>query len=387
MSNYLMYIFLLISINVSAQSLTLKNLIENITIRNVELSNSQLEKQKALIFSKNFKELPKTNIELQAGNIQNPFVHDYALGVKQSLQNPSYYKSIQDSYGLKSEYYDLNKVQISKNLKKQIAEIYYEYVFQTQQLSIYENSVSKINKIYEVVEKKYKSGEADLKELNDLNLKKLIFENKLIEIKNEIESYKQKLLVWSGNDMDSQILVDTVYIPILKSEANIDMKLADWQIKEQENSIKIVKNQAKPGFTLGLINQSMMGSYQQFIALAGIDIPVFNNGLKKKIEAKNIDVKISQQYKLGLKQMQDLELRDLNIKIKNYDYQIHAIQDKIIPLLEKNTEITLDKYLGGDAEYHNIFDSLYELINTKERVINYKKMRVLAMVQIDYINE
>lgn len=387
MFKYYKYIFCLISLNASAQSLTLKNLIENITSKNTDITNTYLEKEKALLFSQKFNELPKTNIELQAGNIQNPFVRDYSLGLKQSFLHPQYYKSIQDSYGLKSEYYDINKIQISKNLKKQISDIYYEYVFQIQQLIVYENSVSKINKIYEVVNQKYKTGEADLKELNNLNLKKLVFENKLNEIKNEIEANRQKLLIWSGNDMNATIIIDTVYVPTLKSEANIDIKLADWQLKDVENSIKIDKNQSKPGFTIGLINQSMLGSYQQFIFLAGLDIPVFNNSLKKKIEAKNIEVKITEQYKLGLKQMQELEIKDLNNKINNYNQQIRSIQDKIIPLMDKNIEITLDKYLSGEAEYHNIFDGLYELISTKESIINYKKMSILALIQIDHINE
>ena len=257
-------IFCLLSINWAiAQKLDLAQLTklgldQN---RDLALALNRVEMQKALVNSAF--EMPKMKMDLQVGNIQTPFVTDYTFGIVQNAELPKVYK-LRKTYNESLVKLGESQYEILKNeYEFSIANIYYEllYLHQTIEALLIENN--KIKEIEKVYKRRQEEGETDGSEAANMHLRILENEMKISRItfqKNDLEG-RLKLL------LNSQILPELSFLPaqaLLKNDVSKNDRLTyqNYLIESSQIATGNEQNRLLPSINLGVMNQSMLGSWR-----------------------------------------------------------------------------------------------------------------------------
>jgi cobalt-zinc-cadmium resistance protein CzcA len=380
-------IFCLLSINWAiAQKLDLAQLTklgldQN---RDLALALNRVEMQKALVNSAF--EMPKMKMDLQVGNIQTPFVTDYTFGIVQNAELPKVYK-LRKTYNESLVKLGESQYEILKNeYEFSIANIYYEllYLHQTIEALLIENN--KIKEIEKVYKRRQEEGETDGSEAANMHLRILENEMKISRItfqKNDLEG-RLKLL------LNSQILPELSFLPaqaLLKNDVSKNDRLTyqNYLIESSQIATGNEQNRLLPSINLGVMNQSMLGSWRQFIGVVGVEIPLFSKAQKARVEASKISTKIQESEFEKVKFQLESEIISLQKNLQSTDTSIALIKDSLLPESERIMQTVMKKYLAGQIDYMDWYLVYNQNLNYKMELLSLEKTRNIAISNIKYL--
>ncbi|MCF8326316.1 MAG: TolC family protein [Leadbetterella sp.] len=380
-------IFCLLSINWAfAQKLDLAQLTklgldQN---RDLALAINRVEMQKALVNSAF--EMPKMKMDLQVGNIQTPFVTDYTFGIVQNAELPKVYK-LRKTYNESLVKLGESQYEILKNeYGFSIANIYYEllYLHQTIEALLIENN--KIKEIEKVYKRRQEEGETDGSEAANMHLRILENEMKISRItfqKNDLEG-RLKLL------LNSQILPELSFLPaqaLLKNDVSKNDRLTyqNYLIESSQIATGNEQNRLLPSINLGVMNQSMLGSWRQFIGVVGVEIPLFSKAQKARVEASKISTKIQESEFEKVKFQLESEIISLQKNLQSTDTSIALIKDSLLPESERIMQTVMKKYLAGQIDYMDWYLVYNQNLNYKMELLSLEKTRNIAISNIKYL--
>jgi outer membrane protein TolC len=380
-------IFCLLSINWAiAQKLDLAQLTklgidQN---RDLALALNRVELQKALINTAF--EMPKTKMDLQVGNIQTPFVTDYTFGIVQNTELPKVYK-LRKTYNESLVKLGESHVEILKNeYGFSVANIYYELLFlqhTTEALLIENNKIKEIEKVYK---RRQEEGETDGSEAANMHLRILENEMKISRItyqKNDLEGRLRLLL-------NSQIVPELRFVPaqpFLKNDVSKNARLAyqNYLIESSQIATGNEQNRLLPSINLGVINQSMLGSWRQFIGVVGVEIPLFSKAQKAKVAASKISTRIQESEFEKVKFQLESEIISLQKNLQSTDASIALIKDSLLPESERIMQTVMKKYLAGQIDYIDWYLVYNQNLNYKMELLSLEKTRNIAISNIKYL--
>ncbi|MFB0907321.1 MAG: CusA/CzcA family heavy metal efflux RND transporter, partial [Spirosomataceae bacterium] len=162
----------------AAQELTLGDLEKRAIENNRTIATSRLEVAHQQSVVGTYREIPRTNVELQYGNIQTPFVGDYAFAVMQSFDNPRVFqarKKLLETY--------VQQANVALDLQqmatlKQVRENYFRYVYSIRLQALLANQLEIYSSAAQKATLRYKLGESGL-------LEKVHFETQLSALENK----------------------------------------------------------------------------------------------------------------------------------------------------------------------------------------------------------
>jgi cobalt-zinc-cadmium resistance protein CzcA len=380
-------IFCLLSINWAiAQKLDLAQLTklgidQN---RDLALALNRVELQKALINTAF--EMPKTKMDLQVGNIQTPFVTDYTFGIVQNTELPKVYK-LRKTYNESLVKLGESHVEILKNeYGFSVANIYYELLFlqhTTEALLIENNKIKEIEKVYK---RRQEEGETDGSEAANMHLRILENEMKISKItyqKNDLEG-RLKLL------LNSQIVPELRFVPaqpFLKNDISKNARLTyqNYLIESSQIATGNEQNRLLPSINLGVMNQSMLGSWRQFIGVVGVEIPLFSKAQKAKVGASKISTRIQESEFEKVKFQLESEIISLQKNLQSTDASIALIKDSLLPESERIMQTVMKKYLAGQIDYIDWYLVYNQNLNYKMELLSLEKTRNIAISNIKYL--
>ena len=344
----------LLFFNAHAQKMTLPMLIEQAQKQNLSLRAGNIDIESRQMLVNTAKELPKAQLETQLGNIQNPNVFDYMVGITQSFEHKKVYQARKE---LLTAYVEESRAGLNVqrlNISLKIKQLYHAMTYYQSFIDLMQKQDSLYKIAAQVAQSKYKVGESNLLEKvsNETQYKEL--KNRILRAKMQYESlYFQLVNLTNWKDT-----LKIEFTPVLRKKAmmidfsqNPSLLYLQKQSEMFTKQTQLDQQALKPDFKLGLINQSMQGSVSQFIAIGGIGIPIFKNAQKARIEASKISQQAAQARIESLENQLINELRSLQNQQKNMAETLDYYENSALPQAQLLSETALKRYKAGEIDY------------------------------------
>ncbi|MBK6977654.1 MAG: TolC family protein [Cytophagaceae bacterium] len=188
-----------------AQNSELNQLIQvaNSQNRDLQIAYKNTEMHKAQINTAY--DMPKMPVELQVGNIQNPFVRDYTLGVSQSFELPSVYKNKKQYLISLGQTAEVQTEVLKRQLKLEIRMLYSALTSVNSKTELINQELEKLKDLSRVYQQKFEQGEADQSDFLNIRLK----ENELARSLSVYEMEKKNL------EMQLMQVLNQTSLPVL----------------------------------------------------------------------------------------------------------------------------------------------------------------------------
>lgn len=352
--------------------------------RDLALALKRIDLQKSLVNTAF--EMPKTKVDLQVGNIQTPFVTDYTLGIVQNTELPRVYK-MRKAFNESLVKIGESEYQVLKNeYRFNVANLYYELFYLQQVTDLLQTENLKLAEIEKVYKRRQELGETDGTDAAGMHLRILENEMKINQISNKINETEGKLKLI----LNAEILPDLSFNHAqLDAEANISQNARlEMQQNMIQNSEILTKNEMDkllPSINLGVMNQSMLGSWRQFIGVAGVEIPIFSKAQKARVEASKISTKIqeSELEKLKFQLMNEVQLLQKNLL--STESSLSLIKNNLLIESDRLMQTTMKKYLAGQIEYFDWYLVYNQNLNYKMELLNLEKSKNFTITNIKYL--
>ncbi len=352
--------------------------------RDLNLALKRIDLQKSLVNTAF--EMPKTKVDLQVGNIQTPFVNDYTLGIVQNTELPKVYKMRKTFNESLVKIGESEYVVLKNDYRFNIANLYYELFYLQQVTEVLQTENIKLSEIEKVYKRRQELGETDGTDALGMHLRILENEMKINQVSFKINETQGKLKSLLNYQILPEISFNHAqYSMEANFSSNARLEMQQNVIHNTEISAKNEINKLLPSFNLGLMNQSMLGSWRQFIGVAGVEIPIFVKAQKARVESSKISTKIQEAELEKLKFQLENEVVVLQKSLQSTDASLSIIRNSLLAESEKMMQITMKKYLAGQIEYFDWYLVYNQNLNYKMELLSLEKSKNLTISNIKYL--
>jgi cobalt-zinc-cadmium resistance protein CzcA len=352
--------------------------------RDLNLALKRVDLQKALVNTAY--EMPKTKVDLQLGNIQTPFVTDYTLGIVQNTELPKVYK-MRKSFNESLVKVGESEYAVLKNeYRFNVANLYYELFYLQQVIDLLQTENLKLAEIEKVYKRRQELGETDGTDAAGMHLRILENEMKINQVSNKInETQGQLNLLLSSSILPDLSFKHAQYSVDANISQNARLEMQQNVIQNSAISTQNEMNKLLPSINLGFMNQSMLGSWRQFIGVAGVEIPIFSKAQKARVEASRISTKIQETELEKLKFQLENEAAVLQKSLQSADATLSLIKNNVLIESDRLMQTSMKKYLAGQIEYFDWYLVYNQNVSYKMELLNLEKSRNFTITNIKYL--
>lgn len=365
----------------------------NIALQNnpgIRSANLQVEQQRQL--RKTVVDFGKTAVQLQYGQA-NSIKWDNYGSITQIIPNPSLFRNGKLLSEAQIKGSELN-VRVNRNeLVYQVKNTWYQLAFFEQLKHLLLSQDTIYSNFLKAAEARYRSGETNL-------LEQKTAETQLIEVRNTLRKNDADLQIYQRQlqtllnatelvSIDIDSLSKIAFSPEALYKDSLTNPFAAYlrqQIEIADRGIGLEKAKAKPDFTVGYFNQSIIGTqtvngldkyygsgyrFQGF--QAGIQIPIFYKAYSYRIKAAQTEKKIVESnydlYNLNLKGQYEQAAQEYmknKTSIEYYEKSAKPNADLILKQAQtalRNGEIGYVEFLQATKTYTDIQTNYLQAIN------------------------
>jgi len=357
------------------QSLTMKEAAE-IAVQNhplihtADLQIQQSESLKDLPYS-----LGDTEINYQGdGLFRKNGQQVNQVGVVQNIPNPSAIKAKNALQNEVVKQYYLDKELTKNGLILQVKQIYLDLQQRKELQQLYKELIQTYEQYLQIATVRVNVGEANRIEKltiqSKLNEYLLLFNQSVLEIES-IEKQLTSLL-----NMDQLVTsTDTLEMIAFSSRDSLNslqVQLANQNILTEQANVALIKTSLKPDFHLGYSSQNYFDGGWLHGLQAGARIPIFNNHIKRQIDAQELQVQVQVQQLVAQKQQLHQQLLAIENAIQLYRSGADYYQEQLKVINPEIVRISSLNYEAGEISY-------LELLNTLDIVV---KNQILFWEQV-----
>lgn len=357
-----------------AQRISLQEAEEFAVKNNLQLRTAQAEikHQEALVPTAIL--VPKTSFELQYGSIQMPNTGDYSFTIAQPFYNPKENKARKALFESYVKQATTEQELLALDIKQKVRQSYYTFAFYGQLLDLLSNQDTLFTKAIRRAEVRYGAGETSLLEKTNLEIQKQELLNRVTMAKYRLEREElvlKQLLQWTSPTIlvDQAELEKETLIPNLDGNSPFVQRI-DRLNDINQGQVTLAQSSLKPDFFAGITNQSMSGSFSQFVAIGGINIPIFQKAGKAKVEAYKIQQNVLSSQKSALESeiLNAFETlnNELSMTLKEKEY-LHNIA---LPQAELVSNTAQKQYLLGEINYLEYQQNFKQAYDIREQYLN-----------------
>jgi cobalt-zinc-cadmium resistance protein CzcA len=129
----------------------------------------------------------------------------------------------------------------------------------------------------------------------------------------------------------------------------------------------------------------MLGSWRQFIGVAGVEIPIFSKAQKARVEASRISTKIQETELEKLKFQMESEVAVLQKSLQSADATLSLIKNNVLIESDRLMQTSMKKYLAGEIEYFDWYLVYNQNLSYKMELLNLEKSRNFTITNIKYL--
>lgn len=367
----------------------------------VEQSRYRIEQNQRL--KKTSFDLAKTNFSINYGQYNTQYNDDY-FSVNQDFLLPGVYRKRAarfDQMILSSE----KELAATQNrLSRDVNLAFFQLVVAQERKKAYKLLDSLYASFMGAAEMRFKTGEAPL-------IEKLAAESKLLEIQNQlfmaetdISTARTKLEKLLVTENTIQINYDSLLYPATFTEieqgleTNPDIQILQQQIQVRKAETKVEKMNALPGFSIGYVNQSLMGNYTfdgnnvflgpgyRFSFMTGsINIPLWYKPHRARIQAAEIGVRIAKAgYQQAMLQLQSEAFATFQNYLK-FTRSVVYYQNQAIPLSEKLSDFASKRFQTGEGSYIEFLQNVNNAAQIRINYLNTIDQYNQTAIKLDYL--
>ena len=352
-------LYLVFAQRLQAQSVDLRLLTETVESDNFALkrADNRIEFQRTSVATAF--EKPKLQLEGQVGNIQNPFVVDYTVGAQQMFENPSVYRAKYAYLEAGVFTAEMQKKWERKELILRLSETYFSLAHTHRLIQLIQKQDSLLLQVKKVAEAKYQMGATDKIDVAEVSV--IIGKNQLrqTEMHAMYAQYEKQLKnILGGNFLPklSFSTQDSLYSPLFyflqgEPKGHPAKQWMQAEIEEFGQKVELEKKRLSPDFTLGVMNQSMQGSINQWVGLGGISIPIDKKPQKAKIQLAQLEKYKAELNLRELEVLRENEWRSLYKEWTSTYERINTLEKEIIPSLHDLRTTSFLKYKLGEQDF------------------------------------
>lgn len=358
---------------------------------NPSMQTSALQIQQQRILANGFRDFGKTNLGLQYGQ-SNSARWDSYFTIEQPIPNPSLFKNQKAYYSAVTKGSELNLAVTQNELTYQVRAVYYQLSYHEALKKLLQGQDTVFSGFFRAADLRYRTGESNLLErataetqLNEIHNRIQLNEADITISRQQLESLINSPL--TGGDVDT--LAKLSYVPqFLDSiySVNPQALYVQQQVNIADKTIGVEKAKAKPDFSVGYFNQSIIGTQEinglqktfdaghRFQGLSvGLSVPLFRKPFTSRIQAAEKERQIAQSqydlFKINLKaqygQAYNSYLKSLR-SIQYYETSALANANLILKqaqLAFRGGEIGYVEYLQALRTYRDINAEYLNAIN------------------------
>jgi cobalt-zinc-cadmium resistance protein CzcA len=387
----LFFVWAIIGLNsiAFAQKISLDVAIDIALKNNLLLKVADTEVQHKEAFVATYQEIPKTNIELQYGNIQIPNIGDYAFTIAQPLNHPAENKArkkLYESYVKQS--LTEREIQVL-DLKRTVRDTYYTFSFQSRLLNFLSDQDTLYAKAIRRAEVRYSQGETSILERTNLSMQRDQLRNQIQQTRYQLSLQEEKLkelLQWkSGELIIDQDELETEYLIGQPTGESPFLDRYDRLSEVNQEQINLTQAGLKPNFLAGITNQSMSGSLSQFVVIGGINIPIFQKSGKAKVEAYKVQEMVITAQKEALTSKINVEVENLSTELKAKNAELKYLIEKALPSAELLTNTAQKQYLLGEINYLEYQQNFKQALDIQQQYLNKLLEQKIIEININYL--
>jgi cobalt-zinc-cadmium resistance protein CzcA len=287
---------------------------------------------------------------------------------------------------------EFQKEVTQKQLERSVAGLYQQLLFLKSQQSLNRELLAIYNKTEEIAKKRARVGETGAIPLITTQSAKQQIEWQQM---STAQNYNSQLILLQQFLMDSTLtdIADTALIAKKQALGAID--LTAHPLVEQINQSKVanelqsevIQSQLSPQISTGVQIQVVDGTFPNFGAQIGLNVPLFTKGVKAQVQANSLNSKILDQNKAW--QLQQLESQQKMIlqNIQLLEKQLNYFESTLLPTLQKQLELSQKSFSIGELDYLNVLQGLEQIIGVKRRYLQLVLQLNLAWVDYNYLVE
>jgi len=375
------------------QNLSLPQVLEMATKNNGNLQATQLEigARRALVPAAF--DVPRTNVDLLMGQIQNrPF--DYTTSLMQAFAPRSVYKAqqrlLQSQVGLAEKQYILNKNELVFQVKNQYYQLLYFYqlsVWLQSQDTLYANAAK-------AAQLRYQTGETNRLEAVALETRRREIQNRLVGTKSDLAvGYRQlQALLFSNvplqidslaplkrptlNTLNAFSSGETPLIGVLKQQTEVSRQVAKTEQQRQ-----------KPDWRVGVANQSIERRVGFTYVQGGVGIPLFAKAQKARVQAAKIGQQVAEKQQNNAQMQLEATWEVLQQELTKYQNSLNYYEQSALPQANLLIQTAFKTFKAGESDYVAFFQNAQQASQIREgywaTLLNYS----LVVIQIERLTE
>lgn len=387
-------------INASAQQqFTLEQALQMAVQQNAAIKNEQLNVEYHKILTDTYKDIPKTNIYTEMGQV-NSALFDTKFGISQSFSLPVVYQ--QQRALLSAQYQSVfahTAVQVWE-VKKAVSEIFYHYQYLKQKEKLLQHSDSLYQQFYQKAVLRLQKGESNVLEKTTAETQKAAIEMQRLQLRQEMETALVLFQYLLNTPQAEPLPLPEADIPLLTLDTTAlnmhpTLKVLEEQREVARQTTLLEKARLRPDFSVALNNTSFRGTgaddrhYKgtaRFTsAQFGMAIPLFKKSQRTKIEAMQVNESIAEQAWHFQKQHLQTEYLKWQAVYRAQQQQLEYFENKGLQnaaLIQQTAQI---QFQGGEINYLEYVLLLNQSIDIQNQALEARNNVVNTILQLNYL--
>ncbi|MFT5834124.1 MAG: cobalt-zinc-cadmium resistance protein CzcA [Cognaticolwellia sp.] len=383
-------ILMLLFFAASAQSQSLDSLMEMALKTHPSLKVADLKiKQQELLKNSGF-ELKPTDfyyIGQALGYANDNRQHDF--GVSQSFELPKVYRAKNALIEAESELLKQEKVLTEVELKKMVAQYYWEVVATYQQQQVYSNLDTFYNGFIKLAALRVETGETNKLELLRVESSVKNWQIKKNEADKRYELAQRQLGYLLGRD--GQINIENVQfqqlsidLPEVNAANHPLVKYYEQQKNVAAKQVQIEENVLSPTFNVGYASQIFDGNAGLNLVQFGVGIPLHKKPQKQRIQAAKAEAAIIASQAETDQFLLENEWNWNLAKLETINGQIFSIDRLLMDNLLESIGLAKIGYEGGELPYFEYLAIIESVIAAEIEKISLTQEYNEVVILINY---
>jgi cobalt-zinc-cadmium resistance protein CzcA len=383
-------ILMLLFFAASAQSQSLDSLMEMALKTHPSLKVADLKiKQQELLKNSGF-ELKPTDfyyIGQALGYANDNRQHDF--GVSQSFELPKVYRAKNALIEAESELLKQEKVLTEVELKKMVAQYYWEVVATYQQQQVYSNLDTFYNGFMKLAALRVETGETNKLELLRVESSVKNWQIKKNEADKRYELAQRQLGYLLGRD--GQINIENVQfqqlsidLPEVNAANHPLVKYYEQQKNVAAKQVQIEENVLSPTFNVGYASQIFDGNAGLNLVQFGVGIPLHKKPQKQRIQAAKAEAAIIASQAETDQFLLENEWNWNLAKLETINGQIFSIDRLLMDNLLESIGLAKIGYEGGELPYFEYLAIIESVIAAEIEKISLTQEYNEVVILINY---
>ena len=354
----------------------------------VQQSNMYIQQQQSLV--KTATTFDPISINSSLGQI-NSGLFDYNVGISQSFKTPGAYKAerkyLQQNVNIASASAAVTRNELIKN----VTAAYYNWLYAWQQYYLLEQLDSNYRDFVNYANKKFDVGETGILEktnaktqLSDVRLKKK-------QAQADINIYESELQQWMviKEKLIPPVDYSPLSEPLLSDSSNLQSNplilYNQQQVALAGAIVQVEKAKGLPSFAIGGATQSLDKVSSFNMVNAGVNIPLFRNGVKARTKAAQINMQIAEKETEKSKLQLTTAYQQLYEQYNKAADQLKYYRTEGLQYAAIILNAAIKSYKAGNIGYVEYVQNVKEAIGIKAGYLLTVNDYNQAIIQINYL--